>query len=135
MRDKFLIAGKAKKIKKDFYRILSNNPDVEAIILLSYEGLVIVSTINTGKRETEDVISAIASGINYSIRHFLKEIKWRPFSRIIIEGSNKDILVKDIKRVALLVMLTKSGVDRIKIKESLDKAVSMVESLNEIDKN
>jgi len=118
------ISGQARKIYQELEQLVAGNPDLEALILISYEGLVMVSTMEIV--QTEDVISAMASGINSFIIRFLEELKWDPFSTISISGTKKDIIIKDVRTTGLLVALTKPNVDRSVLNSKLDWAVNRI---------
>lgn len=127
-----LISGKAKNIKQVFDRLLANNLDIKGVILLSYEGLVMVSSLETGA--LEESISAMTAGINFSISRYLKGFQWNSFSDIVITGSKDDkktkikehIVVKDIKDNGLLVVLTKPNVDWEKLYSHVNYIVSTI---------
>ena len=130
-----MISGKAIDIKNLLDKLKADNPDIKEVILLSYDGLVMVSTLESGVQE--DTISAMAAGINSSILRFLKALKWHAFSDILITSSKdhiKDelkeyILIKDIKGVGLLVVLTKSDVDWKRIHSHVGYAISTISAM------
>ncbi len=132
-----MISGKAKNIKNTFDKLLENNHDIKGIILLSYEGLVMVSTLATGN--LEDTISAMAAGINTFIPRFLKEIQWSSFSNTLITGSKslekskveEYILIKEIKKIGLIVVITRSNVDWEKIHSHVNYAIATIGALDE----
>lgn len=119
------------QIRTDFDKLKSTSPDIEEIILLSYDGLVIVSTVKEKNTNTEEVVAASTSEINSSIVRLLESLKWKPFQKIMIQGSDNDILVKDIKDFGLLVVLAKGGVDMINIDAQANWAAGMIKTLNE----
>jgi predicted regulator of Ras-like GTPase activity (Roadblock/LC7/MglB family) len=130
-----MISGKAIDIKNLLDKVKGDNPDIKEVILLSYEGLVMVSTLESGVQE--DTISAMAAGINSSILRFLKALKWHAFSDILITSSKdhkKDelkeyILIKDIKNAGLLVVLTKSDVDWKRLHSHVGYAISTISAM------
>ena len=130
-----MISGKAIDIKNLLDKLKAYNPDIKEVILLSYEGLVLVSTLDSGVQE--DTISAMAAGINSSILRFLKALKWHAFSDILITSSKDHekeelkeyILINDIKNAGLLVVLTKSNVDWERIHSHVNYAISTISTM------
>ena len=119
------------RIRADFEKLKSTSPDIEEIILLSYDGLVLVSTVVEKNIDTEEAVAASASEINASIVRLLESLKWKPYQKILLQGSDNDILVKDIKDFGLLVVIAKGGVDMINIDAQANWAAGMIETLNE----
>ncbi|MGE5341022.1 MAG: hypothetical protein ACM3SY_06015 [Candidatus Omnitrophota bacterium] len=106
-----MIEGKAKLVLDSFKeaKIKYEDAHIEEIILLSYKGLTIVSTEED--RDVNDIVSAMASGTNSLIARFLKDkLEWKPFESIWITGSNKNLLIKNIEDIGLLVII--SGVQK-----------------------
>ncbi|MCP4346369.1 MAG: hypothetical protein GY795_12685 [Desulfobacterales bacterium] len=84
---------------------------------MSDEGLVVVSTFDTGETEDsldtgeiEDSLSAITIGIKSCTERFLKDLGWSFFSAFAITGANETIWVMDIGKAGLLVFLTEKDI-------------------------
>lgn len=128
-----MISGRAKQIRQIFNTELTRNTEIEGIILLSYEGLLMESEMK--KKYSHDVISAMMSGIHYLATRFLKDhLHWKPYSSILIAGSDSDILLKDVNGIGLLVVLieTAPSIDRFHINSNVNRIVAMLKDLNNV---
>ena len=133
---RLVITGKAREVEQLFESLLRNNTDIKSLVLLSYEGLTMVSTQETG--HSNDVLSALAASINDSVPRFVKELKWTSFSDILITGT-KDvdkkrveeyILIKNISGVGLLAALLHSPVNWIKVRSHADYIVYSIKAMD-----
>jgi len=125
-----LISGKSKKISQLFDKILETDSDIKGMILLSYEGLVMVSTFETGIKE--EAVSAMTAGVSASVTRFLKGMEWNDLSNIMLTCSKEYILIRNIEGVGLFATLTKSNVNWEKICSHINYAVSTIDLLNKL---
>ncbi|MCP4110591.1 MAG: hypothetical protein GY749_34555 [Desulfobacteraceae bacterium] len=132
------ISEKFITIKQEFDRILKDSPDIKGIILLSDEGLVVVSTFDTG--DIEEPLSAMTIGIKSCTERFLNDLGWSFFSAFAITGADETIWVIDIGKVGLLVLLTEKDVKnkrkvmRNSIPDHINNLASKVRSLIKTEK-
>ena len=122
-----MISGKSKKISQLFDKILEADSDIKGMILLSNEGLVMVSTFKTGIKE--EAVAAMTAGLSASVTRFLKGMEWNDLSNIILTCSKEYILIKNIDGVGLLATLTKSNVNWETICSHINYAVSIIDFL------
>lgn len=131
-----MITGKAREIEQLFDTVLHNSPDMKSLVLLSYEGLTMVSTYEAG--HGEDVLSALAASINDSVPRFLKELQWTSFSDILITGTKDSdkkrveeyILIKDISGVGLLAALLYSPINWIKVHSHINYIIYSITTMD-----
>ena len=127
-----MISGRAKEIKGLFDNLKSGNPDIIGCVLLSEDGLVLVSTFDTGK--TEETIAAMAARVKSSLSSYLTAIEWSDLSGIVLTGNKmakgasvkQHLLFKDVTNVGTLVTLVNEGVDWIKLQSNVNFAVSTI---------
>lgn len=123
-----MIAGKALNIKQVFDKILARNSDVNELILLSYSGLPMVSTMQAGSFESE--ISAMTAGIMDLSQRSIRAMKWNDLQSVILTSSKGYIVARDIREVGLLVAVTRTGVEWPRLQAHIDWLVTVITSFN-----
>ena len=127
-----MISGRSKEIKQLFTRLMTANPDIMGYILLSDDGLVLVSTLETGN--TEETLAAMAARVKASLSPYLSTIEWSAVSGMVFTGNRvtdgapkkQHIIFKDVANVGTLVTIVNEGVDWIKLHSNVNYAISTI---------
>ena len=128
-----MISGRAKEIKEIFDQLLADNSDIKGYILLSDDGLVLVSTLDTGNME--ETLAAMAARVKASLSPYLKVIEWSHLSGMVLTGSKtadgsktikQHIMFKDVENVGTLVTMVNEGVDWIKLHSYVNFVISTI---------
>ncbi len=126
-----MISGKSEIIEQIFNKLLESNPDIKGFILVSYEGLVMVSSFKTGT--VDETIAAMTAGIDSLMARFLQDLKWDYYTNIVLFSPEEYFLIKNIEGIGLLVTITKSDIIWKKIASHVSYAISKIKSLDESD--
>jgi predicted regulator of Ras-like GTPase activity (Roadblock/LC7/MglB family) len=105
-------------------KVKAKYSNIEEIILLSYSGLMMVST--KPRTQENDRISALAASVKEFVSNSIKEIDWKPFKNILIAGSDQDVLISDIKGIGILAVIAKTGVEWLKFNSYVDYLTSEI---------
>ena len=127
-----MISGRAKEIKRVFDQLLADNSDIVGYILLSDDGLVLVSTLETGNME--ETMAAMAARVKASLSPYLEVIEWSQLSGMVLTGSKasdgksvkQHIMFKDVENVGTLITLVNEGVDWIKLHSYVNFVISTI---------
>ena len=107
----------SKKVQVVFDKIKENNQDILDIVLTSYDGLSMVSTINS---ETKDeAMSVMSAEFRTIFEKYRKVIGWKNFSNMSIQGNNGYIIMKHINDLGILVIITNKTSDIKTIKSNI----------------
>jgi len=78
---------------------------VDAVVLETYEGLVLASTLPTSLEE--EIIAAVSSNIQSVVNRAVREIKHGKNQNTLIVNSDGQIILTDIDGKALLTVIAK----------------------------
>jgi predicted regulator of Ras-like GTPase activity (Roadblock/LC7/MglB family) len=96
---------KAAELNKTIKDLSEGIPGIEAIVLETYEGLVLASTLPTSAEE--EIIAAISSAAQSVINRAVKELKKGDVQNTLVLSSTGQIYLTDIEGKALLTVIAK----------------------------
>ena len=99
-----LFSIKPEIIKEFFVKVKKDNNNNIDIILSSYDGLSMISTIE--ESPMDEAISVMSSELFLSFDRFKKDIQMNTMSYMTIEGDNRKISLKNIENIGILSFIT-----------------------------
>lgn len=96
---------KVEKLTKIISELDRSIPGVDAVVLETYEGLVLASTLPTSLEE--EIIAAVSSNIQSVVNRAVREIKHGKNQNTLIINSDGQIILTDIDGKALLTVIAK----------------------------
>lgn len=124
-----MLAGKDSELKTIVSKLRNSLDSIQSVMLLSYDGLAIVSTLDSGK--LKERISALAAGIDSLAEQFLEDAEGGHFSNVFITGPQSYIILRDVGGMAILAVMTKVNVDWVVLQSRINWALSAICALTE----
>ncbi len=115
------IEGKPAQILEVLKKIKAENPDIEALSVVSLDGLPISSLLPEGAEE--DRIAALSATILSLGERAAEELKKGTLEQAYVKGASGYVIVQSVKNMAALMIVTNSsaklGMVMLSIKEGL----------------
>ena len=122
-----MISINSEKIKVVFDKIKENNQDIVDIVLASYDGLSMVSTIKSVSMD--EAISVMSAEYISLFDRYKNEIEWETFFSMTIEGLKNHLFLKNIENLGILALVTNDNPDTKVINSNIDYMNNFLQSM------
>ena len=116
-----LLSGKARNIEQLLYDLFGEIPHVEGAVLLSPDGLPMVSTLQNNHLDEE--LSALVGAVTSITDRSRSYLGWHSVEHQMISSTQHHILFKDVAGEAFLALIAKPGVDWSNLLHQLNWAI------------
>jgi len=96
---------KAEALKKSVQEICNSIHDVESVVLETYDGLVLASSLPTGPEE--EIIAAVSTATQAAVNRAVKELKQGDIQNTVVLSTSGQMILTDIGGKALLAVIAK----------------------------
>ena len=100
-----MVVSKAEALTKKVMELSGGILGVEAVVLETYDGLVLASTLPTSTEE--EIIAAVSSATQSIVNRAVKELKHGDIQNTLVLSSSGQIILTDIEGKALLTVIAK----------------------------
>ena len=123
------LSGKARNIEQLLHNIFDPIEHIEGAVLLSYEGLPMVSTLQAEGVDVE--LSALVGGVSSITDRSRAYLGWDVVEHQMISSSSHHILFKDVGGEAFLALVVRPGIDWTVLLHNLNWAIYSILSLED----
>lgn len=121
-------AGKAGEIRGVLNQLINSMPGLRAAVLVSSQGLAMVSTLDTGDEEA--TISAAVPVLVDQVRAVLEDLKFGHMVSLVLAGKYGYIVARDVLGIMIFAVLAQPGLDWVRFQSRVNWAISELESLS-----
>ncbi len=122
------IEGKPAQILEVLKKMKAENPDIEALSVVSLDGLPISSLLP--ERAEEDRIAALSATILSLGERAAEELKKGTLEQAYVKGANGYVIVQSVKNIAALMIVTndkaKLGMVMLSVKKGLQEISQII---------
>lgn len=122
-----MIPGKPAQILEVLRKVKQENPDLEALAVVSLDGLPISSLLPEGAEE--DRIAALSATILSLGERASEELKKGKLEQAYVKGADGYVLVTGIKDLAALLVVTNKNAKLGMVMLSIKKGISEIEGI------
>ncbi len=122
-----MIPGKSSQILEALKVVKQDDPNIEALAVVSFDGLPISSLLPDGSEE--DRIAALSATILSLGERASEELKKGTLEQTYVKGTDGYILVTSIKNLAALLVVTNKNAKLGLVMLSVKKGISEIEKV------